>query len=812
MLLKKLVLMLWAPLEFLLSALLARWVKMHLTREPLPSLKLDRPCLYLMERKSWVDRLVLKQLIQQQGWPRLARLQLGQHQLDSNLLFLEQSPPWRRAFQGAQPTEDLLQAWQMMQAQPETELQVIPVSFYWGRAPRRSESLFKLITADYWSGGGRLHKFFAVLFHGRQLWVAVGLPFLAHQVMSHERLMQQGAEKAAEKTRRLLKLYFRRSRTRLLGPDLSHRRTLKKVIMTTPAVKQAMAEEAAQTSPRQAEEKALKYIDEIASNVSYPVLLLLDRLLNRVWNRIYDGVQVTGLEQFKDQAGRYTLVYLPCHRSHIDYLLLSYVLFQQGLMTPHIAAGVNLNMPVIGPFLRRGGAFFMRRSFKDQPLYRAVFYEYLYTLFLQGHSVEFFVEGGRSRTGRTLLPKPGLLARTLQAQERGTQKPMLLIPIYIGYEKVLEGSTYLSELQGQRKKKESPLDVLRVIKHLRQSFGRVQVNFGQPIDLDSWRASRVDEQALPALQQEIAGRIQQAAGLNRTNLVALSLLACEHRVLDGGLMEQQMQLLADLAQRMGVSLIPEGRPSEWLAAAEAMQWVEPVAHPLGQLYRLNETQAISLTYYRNNTLHLFALPSLMAFLLLEQPAVTEATLLFQAKMVYPLLQAEYFLPPAEEEHALEQLTARLRTTLEQLAEQGLVVCVDQLWQRAEETTSEFSQLQLLGNLVRPALERYYLLLALLEQQGSGQLSVVELIERAQEFVSRLALLQGLHSPEYSDRHLIEQAVHQLLLLGWLREDAMQRLTFPDRLVDLLSQARQLFDPQLRLTLTHLTHWRPREVS
>lgn len=812
MLLKKLVLMLWAPLEFLLSALLAAWVKMHLTRESLPNLAAERPCLYLMERKSWVDRLVLKRLIQQQGWPRLGRLQLGQHQLDSNLLFLEQRPPWRRAFQGAQPTEDLLKAWQKMQAHPEAELQVVPVSFYWGRAPRRSESLFKLITADYWSGGGRLHKFFAVLFHGRQLWVAVGQPFLAHQVMSHERLMQQGAEKAAEKTRRLLKLYFRRARTRLLGPDLSHRRTLKKVIMTTPAVKQAIAEEATQTSSRQAEEKALKYIDEIASNVSYPVLLLLDRLLNRIWNKIYDGVQITGLEGWKDQAGRYSLVYLPCHRSHIDYLLLSYVLFQQGLMTPHIAAGVNLNMPVIGPFLRRGGAFFMRRSFKDQPLYRAVFYEYLYTLFLQGHSVEFFVEGGRSRTGRTLLPKPGLLARTLQAQERGTQKPLLLIPIYIGYEKVLEGSTYLSELQGQRKKRESPLDVLRVIKHLRQSFGQVQVNFGQPIDLDAWRAQVPPDQALPALQQEVAGRIQQAAGLNRTNLVALSLLACEHRVLDGGLLKQQMQLLANLAQRHGVACLPQGQPSEWLAAAEAMQWVEPIAHPLGQLYRLNETQAISLTYYRNNTLHLFALPSLMAFLLTEQRAVPEATLLSQAKMVYPLLQAEYFLPPAEEEAALAQLTAQMQTTLADLAELGLISSKGETWCRAEDHAPAFSQLQLLGNLVRPALERYYLLLALLEQQGSGQMSVAELIERAQEFVSRLALLQGLHSPEYSDRHLIQQAIQQLLILGWLREDAQQQLTFPRQLVTLLSQARQLFDPQLRLILTHLTHWRPRDAD
>ena len=137
--------------------------------------------------------------------------------------------------------------------------------------------------------------------------------------------------------------------------------------------------------------------------MSYPTIIVLARLLQMFWHRIYDGVEIRGLERIVGLAQTHTLVYVPSHRSHVDYLLLSYLLFQRGLMLPHIAAGDNLNLPIVGGLLRRGGAFFMRRSFRDDPVYAAVFSEYLYQVYRRGHCVEFFPEGGRTRTGR-LLP------------------------------------------------------------------------------------------------------------------------------------------------------------------------------------------------------------------------------------------------------------------------------------------------------------------------------------------------------------------------------------------------------------------------
>src|SRR5690606_18633546 len=196
--------------------------------------------------------------------------------------------------------------------------------------------------------------------------------------------------------------------------------------------------------------------------------------------------EVTGLDKVKALAGDHTLIYVPCHRSHIDYLLLSYVLYRDGLMPPHIAAGRNLDMPLVGPLLRRGGAFFLRRSFRDNRLYGAVFTEYLHRLLARGYPMEYFIEGGRSRSGRMLPPRPGMLAMTLRSFLRSQQEhaqPMVFVPIYIGYERILENASYQRELSGGRKRKETPLALIRTLGRLREPYGRVSVNIGEPLDI-----------------------------------------------------------------------------------------------------------------------------------------------------------------------------------------------------------------------------------------------------------------------------------------------------------------------------------------
>lgn len=137
----------------------------------------------------------------------------------------------------------------------------------------------------------------------------------------------------------------------------------------------------------------------------------------------------------------------------MDYLLLTYVIYHEGMVTPHIAAGINLNFWPVGKMFRRGGAFFLRRSFAGNKLYTAVFREYLELLFNKGYSVKYYPEGGRSRTGRLIPPKTGMLAMTIQAMLKGVNRPVSIVPVYIGYENVMEVKSYLNELKGSKKKK-----------------------------------------------------------------------------------------------------------------------------------------------------------------------------------------------------------------------------------------------------------------------------------------------------------------------------------------------------------------------
>jgi len=364
----------------------------------------------------------------------------------------------------------------------EQELLLVPVAIYWGRSPDKERSIVKLLFAENWNVIGRTRKFFTTLIHGRNtlLRFSEALPLRSVATASSDPAL------AFRKASRILRVHFRQRRAATVGPDLSHRATLVKQVLRAPAVRKIIDAEAGDDFRKQevARRKAEKYALEIAANISYPTIRIVERFLSRLWNKIYDGIELNHIERVHDVASNKEVVYVPCHRSHFDYLLLGYIMYEQGLHIPHVAAGINLNLPVVGGILRRGGAFFLRRSFKGNRLYAAVFDAYIHEVIVKGYSMEYFVEGGRSRTGRLLQPKGGMLVMTVNSFVRDPQRPIVFVPIYFGYEKLIEGDSFISELGGAKKKKESLGGLIRSIKSLRDQFGKVYVNVGQPIELE----------------------------------------------------------------------------------------------------------------------------------------------------------------------------------------------------------------------------------------------------------------------------------------------------------------------------------------
>ncbi|MFG6176556.1 glycerol-3-phosphate 1-O-acyltransferase PlsB [Halomonas sp. THAF12] len=779
-----------------LRRLLAAWVRVRRI-EPSPEtldLSSDIPTLYVLPRPALSDALLLESLTERHGLPPAAASHsLGT--LDVPALLALPAPRRRR-----RPTalRQLIDSGQ--------NVQLVPVSVFWGRAPGKRFGVWHLLAADGWRLPGRLRRLLAVLVNGRDLEVHFGAPLWLSELTDG-----RDAGVIERKAARLLRVHFRRLRSRVLGPDLSHRRTLIEGVVASPEVERTIVELAGDAPATQARlrRRARRYGGEIAANMSYPVLRFLDGLLGRLWNRLYDGVDVHGIERVTALAGRHTLVYVPCHRSHIDYLLLSYVLYAQGLMPPHIAAGRNLNMPLIGPLLRRGGAFFMRRSFRDQPLYTRVFDEYLHRLLSRGHSLEYFIEGGRSRSGRLLAPRPGMLAMTLGSFLRrpaSDGRPLSFIPVYIGYERILEEASYQRELGGGAKRKESPLALLGVLGRLRQPYGRVTVNVGEPLALDAfldecqpdWRQDIGEPRpawrtgAVSRLGETLARRINAAATLNPVNLVALSLLATPHRAIEAELLERQLALLARLRRpRPGDEShpLPAGTPRDWIDHARALGLLNYRPHPLGDLVTADERQTGRLAWYRNNVLHLFALTGLVAFAFRHHVRHRRDALAELLAPGWPVLVHELSIePPAAFDEALD-------AALERLAEVGLLVADGHGWKRAE-NLAEAEQLRMLGRLMRPSLERGYLLVAALLGEAPGHFDHAELSNHARQLAERLAQLTGRDAPEFFDPRLFDGLVESLEREGWLTV-CDDRLHYQERLREAARRSRTLFDPALR---------------
>lgn len=193
----------------------------------------------------------------------------------------------------------------------------------------------------------------------------------------------------------------------------------------------------------------------------------------------------------KAAAEKLPIIFLPCHKSHIDYLVISYIFFRLGIALPHIAAGDNLNMFAIGDLLRSSGAFFIRREWGSDTIYGSIVREYMevsycpfylgrlirQVLMERGHNIEAFIEGGRSRMGKLLQPKFGILKIVLNAVLSGRIKDAYIVPMSIGYDKVIETSSYVSELLGTPKEKESLSQLLSNLNLLNVSSFNYSIDY-----------------------------------------------------------------------------------------------------------------------------------------------------------------------------------------------------------------------------------------------------------------------------------------------------------------------------------------------
>jgi glycerol-3-phosphate O-acyltransferase len=366
---------------------------------------------------------------------------------------------------------------------------IVPQLIFFSRNPDRAfPGLFDILFGTK-ANPGLLRRMLVLFINPKSVFVEVSEPLNLQEYLLLPENLNQTPENIARLLRRKLLVQINRHRQSITGPVLKSREEIKENILTSDRLQKFMSRYAdSRHMPRQQVHKeADGYLEEIAADYSTGFVkigaLAVRKLIGLMFEEVFVNTDV--LEQVRRKSRRGPLILLPCHKSHIDYLILSYILYIHNLPVPHIAAGKNLSFWPMGALFRAGGAFFIRRSFRGAMLYSRVFSEYIYKLLEEGFNLEFFLEGTRSRSGKLIMPKLGLLSILLNAFRNGACEDMIFVPVFIGYDRVLEEGAYLQEIEGGQKKPESLLQVIKARKFLKHRHGRIYIQFHEPISLNS---------------------------------------------------------------------------------------------------------------------------------------------------------------------------------------------------------------------------------------------------------------------------------------------------------------------------------------
>lgn len=797
------------------------WVRVEVFPDDDPHSVLDpeRPILYVLADRGLSDLLVLTEIAQRYNLPDpRAPIALagfaGHHSVYS---IAARSPliDWiKRRHKHSAMLTDLIDAFG---EDDSLEMQVVPVSVFWGRPLARHKNWLQVLFADTWSLAGRTRKFFTLLIHGPNTRLIFSQALDFRSILATTGRYEQNLQEVLIAT-------LSQQREATFGPQITSHKHLSAQVIEDNIVQELISEKADSTFRKYT--RAHRYCREIFADCTQLTIEMMLRLLRAFWSRYYSGIEIYHADRVRAAALTHQLVYVPCHRSHVDYLLLSYVIYNENLALPYIAAGDNLNIPFIGRILRGGGAFFIRRSFMDNELYTAVMRAYLHQLVKTGVPLEYFIEGGRSRTGRMLKPKLGMLGMTVEAYIKSQARPLAFVPVYIGYEKLIEGKSYIGELYGGKKKHESTLGALTAIFRLKGHFGKVTTSFGEPIPLapllsghcDDWvnRASEIElkpdwyRASLRHLSREIMHSINRACVINPVNSIATILLATPRQSIEIEELVSQAKLQHRLIRGAHclASIRIEGKVNKKQIHRIAKQKIIHIRkHELGDIVYLRPEDSALIGYYRNNSLHSLVIPALIACCFANVRRVSRASVQSKIRLLYPFLKSELQL-----EWQDSGLAEIVDECIQSLVDEALLEWVDQDLRRPRRSDHRFMQLIRLAHIVQPILERYYMTFIVLWQTSNAPLQEADLEHRCHLLAQKISMIYGMNSPDFFDRLLFRDFIATMLDNDYLTRNDSDQLEFAPGFNYISLDLRNLLSTEVRSSILALIKSAPQPGS
>ncbi len=645
-----------------------------------------------------------------------------------------------------------------MQQSMDQPIFIIPHLMFFGKKPTKTKAGILDVLFGTELKPGKLRRLFTLIRKPGKIFIEISDPVNIKDFLGRPENINRSTLHIALMLRRSLLFQFNRHRQSITGPVLKSREELKESILTSERLRETMSQFAKKRNIPlyRVHKESNAYIDEIAANYNISIIEFGAILVRWFLNTMFDGfsLNIDMLNRIKQMSQRAPIILIPCHKSHIDYLVLSYILFLNNMPCPHVVAGKNLFFWPIGSLFRAGGAFSIRRSFKGAALYSKVFAEYVHKLLEEGFNIELFIEGGRSRTGKLLTPQLGFVSMLLSAFKSNACDDMIFAPVYIGYDRVLEEKAYLNEIEGRQKEPENLKQVIQASRFLKKKYGRIYVKFLEPISLNTLLKEKelsietATSKEINELCRHIGTRTINAIGdatvVTPYALVASAILNfSKDRFAHSHIITQVetylTHLVANKALLSDTLLIDHTQAIEKVIDHYIQRKLierldqDTDASQEDPLYQVNVNRRPNLDYYKNNCIGHFVPAAYTAILILEKDAFqfSASNLHDGYSLLQDLFKFEFSIPHDKSPAFL------VRKSIKAFVEDAIMMPHPTLPDTYNLTSSGFRKLRLFARFLKPFFESYLVALSFFVHSAKEPLKPKDRLKKVQSRGSKM---------------------------------------------------------------------------
>ncbi|MCX8123033.1 MAG: 1-acyl-sn-glycerol-3-phosphate acyltransferase [Spirochaetes bacterium] len=663
-----------------------------------------------------------------------------------------------------------------VQKRIDDPIYLLPEMIFWNRNPERSGSplgpLYSIISSQATGDKSLLFAWLTIMKSATPPFVRISQPINLKEEIANAKVADT-RQLAVMLRNKLLEDYYHEKRT-ILGPVLKSQQEMMERVLYHPNVENEIKRIAQEDGVSEAKlrKQAYKYFKEIAANFSILYIRLFEMALDWMFRKIFDGIRYDpkAIEEIRQAATKGPLVLTPCHKSHLDYLLLSYVFYKNKMSPPYIAAGVNLSFFPMGTIFRHSGAFFIRRTFRGLKLYPTVFKQYVKTIISEGYTIEFFIEGGRSRTGKVAFPKLGFLSYITEAIDEGYNTDLVFVPISINYDRILEESSYVQELKGKEKEKESVVSMMQSSKLLNRKYGMVYINFNRVFTLKEIKNKFNPVNVPEAVAMNIVRKINEVVTITPFSLTTTAILMSSVKGFSREMVKSNFESLYDYCEYKGYQLsdalknrnnfdeiidyviqsFKEDKILESLKVVGEGKKLETMP----DMYVLPEENRPRMIFYKNSIIHYF-LPLTFSSLALRIMNKNKDTSLdsFRSEYVYirDLFMKEFIYP----EDMLEDVMVSIQDAIKYMQLKGFASITKNSIAINDDREMD-AQLRFFGRILQEYLESYYVVCKTLLPKKRIQIQKKDLLTEIRKngvkmyHTGEIMLSESLSLPNYTN--------------------------------------------------------------